>query len=130
MVRNSTQSAVVGPRHRYVKTLFAFAGHAGYIRDVAQQVANLIGAEEKQQGKETEKMAWNWSERKQRKLVYRKPSKYAGGMNTPEVNELANEYMRKGLSRNRAYAKARKELNSPFKRFRKKRLRGGAVNPK
>ena len=76
-------------------------------------------------------MGWNWSAKRASKLVRRKPSVEGDGTETPaEVKALAERYIRRGLTRQRAYARARKELNAPVHRKPKKPYRGGGVSPR
>ncbi len=75
-------------------------------------------------------MTWNWGNAKRKKLSRRKPSLEGGDENTAAVVKLAESYIRRGYTRQRAYAQARKELHQSFRSKRKKALRGGAVSPK
>lgn len=75
-------------------------------------------------------MAWNWGNEKARKLLRRKPSVEGDGENSAELRELADKYIRRGYTRQRAYARARKELEQPFRKRSKRVFSGGAVKPR
>ena len=75
-------------------------------------------------------MAWNWGKRKQQTLIRRKPSLEGDGENAEGVEELAKTYIRKGYTRQGAFARARKELGTSYKKKHKKSFRGGGFSPK
>lgn len=75
-------------------------------------------------------MAWNWGTAKARKLIRRKPSLEGDGENSAELRELADKYIRRGYTRQRAYAQARKELDQSFRKRSKRFFSGGAVKPR
>lgn len=75
-------------------------------------------------------MAWNWGGTKQQRLIRRKPSLQGEGENAPGVRELAETYIRRGFTRQQAYARARMELDQPFRKKGKKFLRGGDASRK
>lgn len=62
--------------------------------------------------------------------VYRKPSLEGDGENPAGVQALADQYIRRGYTRQRAYAKARKDLGVEYRRHTKRMLQGGAARPK
>ena len=64
------------------------------------------------------------------KMSYRKPILEGNGENAKGVKELAESYIRKGFTRQAAYARARKELGTTFKRKNKKMFQGGGVSSK
>ena len=64
------------------------------------------------------------------RMLYRKPSREGGGENPPGVAELAEKYIRLGYTRQRAYAKARKDLGVEYRRGWKRILQGGAARPR
>ena len=76
-------------------------------------------------------MAWNWSKRKAAKLIRRKKSTAGdGSLHSKEVEERANQYMRKGMTRQKAFSRARQDLKQEYKRSPPRFLRGGSVSPK
>ena len=75
-------------------------------------------------------VTWNWGNKQQNRLIRRKPSLEADGENAVGVRELAETYIRRGYTRQQAYARARKELDQPFRKRSKRTYRGGRVSPK
>lgn len=75
-------------------------------------------------------MAWNWSETKARKLMRRKPVALGDGENTKEVQELANQLIRQGHTRQKAYAKARAKLKQEYRKRDAKLFSGGTCSKK
>lgn len=63
--------------------------------------------------------------------IWRAAATDADGGETPtEVRELADRYIREGFTRQRAYARARKELKAPFRRRWKRFFPGGGASPR
>ncbi len=75
-------------------------------------------------------MAWNWSETKARKLMRRKPVPLGDGENSKKVQELANQLMRQGHTRQKAYAKARAKLNEEYRKKDARFISGGKCSKK
>lgn len=72
-------------------------------------------------------MAWNWNGKKKSVYAYKKPKSGAFGENSKELVELANSLIRKGYTRQYAYAKARAILKENYSFRPKKPYQGGKV---
>ena len=57
-------------------------------------------------------MAWNWNKKDASKLIRRKPvaQSESAGETSDELKALADAYISRGFTRQKAYARARKEL--------------------
>lgn len=68
--------------------------------------------------------------KKQRQSQYRKPSKYGNGDNSKELVDLAGLLIRKGMTRQAAYAEARRQLSEPFGKVHNPVVSGGKSSSK
>ena len=75
-------------------------------------------------------MAWNWSEKKARQLINRKPVAFGNGENAKEVQELADKFIRQGDTRQKAYAKARANLKHEYRNKDAQFYPGGSCSKK
>lgn len=63
-------------------------------------------------------------------LMRRKPTAIGDGENSDAVAKLANELIRRGHTRQAAYAKARKKFREEYRKGNKKMLQGGGATPR
>lgn len=75
-------------------------------------------------------MTWNWSRSKKAKVIRQKPDLHADGQNSKELVDLAHKYIRAGYTRQKAFARARAELQQPFDKQPMRELRGGSASSK
>ncbi|HAT76618.1 MAG TPA: hypothetical protein DCS19_07185 [Flavobacterium sp.] len=73
-------------------------------------------------------MARNWNETKAHEMMRRKPVALGDGENSKEVQELANQLICQGSTRQKAYAKARSKLNEEYRKKNAKFFSGGTCS--
>ncbi|GAA0623189.1 hypothetical protein ACFPTY_03495 [Halomonas beimenensis] len=70
------------------------------------------------------------NERQKRIKMRRKPVAIGDGQNSKKVAELASELIRRGYTRQAAYAKARRKYREQYRKGPKRMLQGGGATPK